>query len=139
MDTLLFPLDTLKTRLQSPQGFKAAGGFSGIYRGLSSAVIGSAPSASMFFLTYDRLKQYLGKYTTLPWPIVHMIAATSGEISACLIRVPTEVLKQRLQAKMYSSLSEALFDTLRREGPFGLYRGFLMTIFREVGLFFLIR
>ena len=135
MDTLLFPLDTLKTRLQSPQGFKASGGFSGIYRGLSSAVMGSAPSAAMFFLTYDRLKQNLGKATSLPWPIVHMIAASGGEITACLIRVPTEVLKQRLQAKIYPSLSLAFSGTLRREGPFGLYRGFLMTIFREVVFF----
>jgi solute carrier family 25 S-adenosylmethionine transporter 26 len=28
----LFPLDTLKTRLQSSAGFTASGGFSGMYR-----------------------------------------------------------------------------------------------------------
>lgn len=43
VDTLFFPIDTLKTRAQSRQGFFAAGGFSGVYRGLGSAVVGSAP------------------------------------------------------------------------------------------------
>lgn len=43
VDTLFFPIDTLKTRAQSKQGFFAAGGFSGVYRGLGSAVVGSAP------------------------------------------------------------------------------------------------
>jgi len=43
VDTALFPLDTLKTRLQSKAGFAASGGFRGVYSGLTSAVIGSAP------------------------------------------------------------------------------------------------
>ena len=34
VDLSLFPLDTLKTRLQSADGFFAAGGFRGIYRGV---------------------------------------------------------------------------------------------------------
>lgn len=33
VDVALFPLDTLKTRLQSPNGFIGAGGFRGIYKG----------------------------------------------------------------------------------------------------------
>ena len=43
MDVTLFPLDTIKTRVQSGVGFRKAGGFSGIYRGLGPAFIGSAP------------------------------------------------------------------------------------------------
>lgn len=31
--TAIYPLDTLKTRLQAAQGFKKAGGFNGVYRG----------------------------------------------------------------------------------------------------------
>lgn len=33
VDVALYPLDTLKTRLQSQQGFQKAGGFKGVYRG----------------------------------------------------------------------------------------------------------
>lgn len=46
VDTLFFPIDTLKTRAQSAQGFFAAGGFRGVYRGLGSAVVGSAPGGA---------------------------------------------------------------------------------------------
>ena len=43
VDVALFPLDTLKTRLQSSEGFIKAGGFKGVYRGLGSVTVGSAP------------------------------------------------------------------------------------------------
>ena len=44
VDIILFPLDTLKTRLQSSQGFFKSGGFRGIYSGIASAAAGSAPA-----------------------------------------------------------------------------------------------
>jgi solute carrier family 25 S-adenosylmethionine transporter 26 len=123
VDTLLFPLDTLKTRLQSPQGFNAAGGFRGIYRGLTSAMLGSAPGASLFFVVYEGWKKQGGN---------HLMAASLGETAACLVRVPTEVVKQRMQTGQYHSLGEALRTITGSEGLFGFYRGFAMTIFREV-------
>ena len=45
VDIVLFPLDTVKTRLQSKSGFRASGGFRGIYSGILPAAAGSAPSA----------------------------------------------------------------------------------------------
>lgn len=45
VDILLFPLDTIRTRLQSQKGFWSSGGFRGIYSGLLSASVGSAPTA----------------------------------------------------------------------------------------------
>lgn len=44
VDLTLFPLDTIKTRLQSQQGFYKAGGFRGIYAGVPSAAVGSFPN-----------------------------------------------------------------------------------------------
>ena len=43
VDVMLFPLDTIKPRLQSQQGFRRAGGLHGIYRGLGSVTVGSVP------------------------------------------------------------------------------------------------
>lgn len=57
VDVSLFPLDTIKTRLQSQQGLHAAGGFRNLYRGLSSVALGSAPTAAVFFLIYSNLKE----------------------------------------------------------------------------------
>lgn len=53
VDVALFPIDTVKTRLQSPDGFWKSGGFRGIYRGIGAAAVGSAPGASLFFTTYE--------------------------------------------------------------------------------------
>jgi solute carrier family 25 S-adenosylmethionine transporter 26 len=49
VDVALFPLDTLKTRLQAANGFWAAGGFQGVYRGLGSVVVGSAPGGVLIY------------------------------------------------------------------------------------------
>lgn len=43
VDLFFYPIDTLKTRLQSKAGFLASGGFRGVYRGLGSVAVGSAP------------------------------------------------------------------------------------------------
>ncbi|GJE91701.1 S-adenosylmethionine transporter [Phanerochaete sordida] len=135
VDLLFFPIDTVKTRLQSPQGFFQAGGFNGIYKGIGSVVVGSAPGAALFFCTYDTLK----RNTPLPQhmaPVTHMLAASAGEIAACLVRVPTEVIKTRMQTASYgaqaqSSLSAAQL-VLAREGLAGFYRGFGITVMREI-------
>ncbi|GAA6082206.1 S-adenosylmethionine mitochondrial carrier protein isoform X1 [Tachysurus ichikawai] len=53
---------------------------------------------------------------------------------ACLIRVPTEVVKQRAQASPSFHTHHVLLATLREEGVRGLYRGFGSTVLREVRL-----
>jgi len=67
--------------------------------------------------------------------LTHMLAASCGEFVSCLIRVPTEVVKQRAQAMGdHSSLS--VFKEIlaaRHESVFrGLYRGFGITVMREM-------
>lgn len=153
VDLSLFPLDTLKTRLQSSAGFFPSGGFSGIYRGIGSAVVGSAPGAAFFFCTYETTKSFLGKRirrnsndTSDGWVpadiLTHMTASSLGEIAACSVRVPTEVVKQRAQAGHHGgSSAKALGHILSRYSAAGgglftvwreLYRGWGITVFREV-------
>lgn len=161
VDLTLFPLDTLKTRLQSSEGFFASGGFRGIYRGVGSAALGSAPGAALFFCTYEATKTFCADLrgaaaaTTgdkgrgggggeavaqTGHAVDHMAAASLGEIAACAVRVPTEVIKQRAQAGQHggSSLS-SLRAILGRNGTLGplgvwreLYRGWGITVLREV-------
>ncbi|XP_066859556.1 mitochondrial S-adenosylmethionine carrier protein isoform X3 [Anser cygnoides] len=132
VDLILFPLDTVKTRLQSPQGFWKAGGFRGIYAGVPSTAIGSFPNAAAFFITYENVKSVLphgsASYLT---PVTHMVAASSGEVVACLIRVPSEVVKQRAQVSPSASTFRILSHTLYHEGIQGLYRGYKSTVLRE--------
>ncbi|KAG9315969.1 mitochondrial carrier domain-containing protein [Chiua virens] len=134
VDLLFFPIDTIKTRLQSAQGFVKAGGFRGIYKGIGSVGVGSAPGAAIFFSTYELLKQSLPLHGQLA-PLNHMMSASIGEIAACLIRVPTEVIKTRTQTSSYGSAATSLTATkiiLKQEGLKGFYRGFGITITREI-------
>ncbi|KAM5348588.1 hypothetical protein ACJ41O_008412 [Fusarium nematophilum] len=148
VDLSLFPLDTLKTRLQSSAGFFPSGGFTGIYRGIGSVLVGSAPGAAFFFCTYEGVKGLLAssgsdankKKPIWRDPLVHMAAASAGEVAACAVRVPTEVVKQRAQAGHHGgSSAAALRAILSRYSTHGfvamwreLYRGWGITVFREV-------
>lgn len=130
VDLSLFPLDTLKTRLQSSHGFLASGGFRNLFNGLGPVAIGSAPTAAVFFLTYESGKRH---FTFIQRPSLrHMASASMGEIVGCLIRVPVEVIKQRRQVDSSTRSLDVLKRTLGREGFKGLYRGYLTTVLREI-------
>lgn len=133
VDVCLFPIDTVKTRLQSERGFWRSGGFSGIYRGLGPAAAGSVPTAALFFATYEGLKRTLSDDASQPW--VHMTAASVAEVVACLIRVPIEIAKQRQQSSLqvYDKTALGIWkNALKTEGIRGLYRGYGTTIMREI-------
>ncbi|EMC91833.1 hypothetical protein BAUCODRAFT_306237 [Baudoinia panamericana UAMH 10762] len=141
VDVSLFPLDTIKTRLQSSAGFWASGGFRGVYNGIGSAVVGSAPGAALFFVTYESVKEQFAHRKLGPYGEAgaHMLAASVGEVAACAVRVPTEVVKQRAQAGQYPTSLTALTSILAQRSTHGffhvwreLYRGWSITIMREV-------
>jgi solute carrier family 25 S-adenosylmethionine transporter 26 len=81
VDVALFPLDTIKTRLQSPQGFFKAGGFKGIYNGLSSAAAGSAPGEG---IEAHRLLVSVPACPARPVPAVRSKALPAAGLSAML-------------------------------------------------------
>jgi solute carrier family 25 S-adenosylmethionine transporter 26 len=137
VDVALFPIDTIKTRLQAPQGFRAAGGFKGIWNGVEAAAFGSAPGAAMFFTVYESMKPLvkaqLGEDANPAYS--HMGAASCGEVAACLIRVPTEVVKLQMQTGVAGceTFGKAVSHVYKSGGVFGgLYRGFGVTIMREI-------
>lgn len=129
VDLSLFPIDTLKTRLQAKGGFFANGGSRGLYKGMGSIAAGSAPGAALFFLSYETCKKNL--------PITNEInlAIVSGSVAesiACLVRTPTEVVKQRTQTSATNSSLQTLREILSTDGVRGLYRGFGGTLAREI-------
>lgn len=146
VDLSLYPIDTIKTRLQSSGGFWASGGFRGIYSGIGSVALGAAPGAALFFVTYEGAKSALRsrRDTGAPsqqWlePLEQMGASCAGEIAACAVRVPTEVVKSRAQASQYGGSLPALQAILAKRASIGLvglwkelYRGWTITVMREV-------
>lgn len=102
-------------------------------------MIASAPSASLFFVTYDTIKTKLDlssyfQNKQAATSVTHMIAASMGEIAACLVRVPAEVIKQRTQTSKGNSSLDTFKLILKndREGLRGFYRGWGSTIMREI-------
>lgn len=134
VDLSLFPLDTIKTRLQSEQGFWKSGGFKNVYRGILPAAAGSVPCAALFFCTYNTCKNNLGSYIGNDFkPIIHLLSASAGEVVACSVRVPVEIIKQRLQATSTTkSAAQLTMNVWKDEGLRGFYRGLGSTILREV-------
>jgi len=139
VDVVLFPLDTVKTRMQSANGFWRSGGFKGIYSGLLPAASGSAPTAALFFGTYENTKKFLfasqlvqSGYLSYQSHLIHMIAGSFGEIVACLVRVPTENLKQKMQAKLYNSLGDTIRGIVSQQGLKGFFTGYGTTVMREI-------
>uniref|UniRef100_A0A7S0BKN0 S-adenosylmethionine transporter n=1 Tax=Rhodosorus marinus TaxID=101924 RepID=A0A7S0BKN0_9RHOD len=131
VDVALFPLDTVKTRLQS--GVTHSGPiFEGVYRGLWPALLASAPAAATFFGAYDVTKRIAGQNLELPEPITHLIAAGAGEVCGSAVRTPFEKLKQRLQAGMERTTLGALRSLVAREGVRGVFRGCSSLVVREL-------
>ncbi|CCG84515.1 protein of unknown function [Taphrina deformans PYCC 5710] len=129
VDLSLFPLDTLKTRLQAEGGFLINGGYRHLYKGMGSIAAGSAPGAALFFLSYEFSK----KYIPLQDPILLAVASGSlAETLACLVRVPTEVIKQRTQVSKSQTSLATFRQVLGSNGIRGLYRGFGGTLAREI-------
>merc|ERR1712183_525036 len=113
------------------EGFFKAGGFKGVYRGLGAAAAGSAPGAALFFSTYETVKPFAHNQLFGDRPVaVQGFAASSGEVMACLVRVPTEVVKQNMQTGRYGSVSEAFKTIMNTQGVGGFYVGYFTTVLR---------
>lgn len=154
VDIALFPIDTIKTRLQVEAGFLKSGGFRGIYNGVGAAALGAAPNAALFFLTYESLKPVFrsrlvdaeGSTGAIGNPtfmhavgstLSESLAASCGEVVACTICVPTENIKQRMQVNAEQSMQGLVRSIYASRGISGFYTGYGTTVAREVPFSFI--
>jgi solute carrier family 25 S-adenosylmethionine transporter 26 len=100
---------------------------------MGSVAVGSAPGAALFFTTYYAGKQIIK--TESPWG--DAFRASFAEMAACLIRVPTEIIKQRAQAGSAHSISMIARNIYKTNGISGFYRGYATTISREIPFSFI--
>ena len=76
VDVSIYPLDTLKTRLQAPQGFQRAGGTTGLFRGVMAAAVGAVPGGAVFFGAYEYTRQMAQGGDSNPHWTTDAVAAT---------------------------------------------------------------
>ena len=138
VDVALYPLDALKTRLQHPDGFWKAGGFSGIYRGVLATALGASPGSALFFSAYEGMKPRLKAMNggQEHW-LHHSFSASCGEVAACLVRVPTAVVTQRMQVGLYKTFPEAVTKIFAESGVSTFFIGYWTTVAREIPFSFI--
>ncbi|OAY69309.1 S-adenosylmethionine carrier 1, chloroplastic/mitochondrial [Ananas comosus] len=148
VETVLYPIDTIKTRLQAalknnsnwclPFAIYAARGGSkiewkGLYSGLAGNIAGVLPASAVFVGIYEPTKQKLLEIFPEKFSAVaHLTAGAIGGAAASLIRVPTEVVKQRMQTGQFSSAPDAVRLILAKEGFKGLYAGYSSFLLRDL-------
>nr|CAD1817564.1 unnamed protein product [Ananas comosus var. bracteatus] len=136
----MHPIDTMKTRVQAstlsfPELISKLPqiGLKGLYRGSIPAILGQFSSHGLRTGIFEASKLVLINVApTLPDIQVQSIASFCSTILGTAVRIPCEVLKQRLQAGIFDNVGEAIVGTLRQDGPKGFFRGTGATLCREV-------
>ncbi|KMT19607.1 hypothetical protein BVRB_1g012230 [Beta vulgaris subsp. vulgaris] len=132
VETVLYPIDTIKTRLQAAHG----GGkiiFKGLYSGLSGNLLGVLPASAIFVGVYEPIKQKLLKIFPENFSaLAHFSAGAIAGAASSIVRVPTEVVKQRMQTGQFATAPNAVRMIVSREGFRGLYAGYGSFLLRDL-------
>jgi hypothetical protein len=167
----LHPIDTCKARLQvqTALGTEAVyrnfadalvkigrtEGVAGLYRGFGVTLLGSAPAGVLYFTSYEVTKDTLATAPLLARvpALAHFAAGMVAEAFSCILWVPIDVIKERMQIQRrpggpladttgpasarrdapssgtyYKNTADAVRQILRSEGVAGVYRGYGATI-----------
>ncbi|KAI7869381.1 mitochondrial carrier [Spinellus fusiger] len=150
------PLDTIKVRLQlHPGRFKGGWdcavqtvqkeGFSALYKGMASPLVGIGAVNALLFAANAYFKQRLEAMTpgqTLPLKHIALAGAGAGLVNSVLAS-PVELVKIKMQAQFGSKAvgeerhfkgpMECVRHLVQQEGLFrGLFRGLWATVVREM-------
>lgn len=157
-DSSMHSLDTVKTRQQgAPNAVKyknmiiayrtivmEEGLRRGLYSGYTAAMLGSFPSAAIFFGTYEMVKRKMINDWKLNETMSYLTAGLLGDLFSSVVYVPSEVLKTRLQLQgkynnphfysgyNYKNLRDAIFTIIRKEGYQTLFFGYKATLSRDL-------
>nr|XP_020457489.1 mitoferrin-2 isoform X1 [Monopterus albus] len=148
---LMFPIDCVKTRMQSLQPDPAARyrnvmdalyrivATEGVWRpmrGLNVTAVGAGPAHALYFASYEKLKKTLSDVIH-PGANSHLANGVAGCVATLLhdaVMNPAEVVKQRMQ--MYNSPYRGVLDCVRavwqKEGSAAFYRSYTTQLTMNV-------
>ncbi|XP_074584085.1 uncharacterized protein LOC141840091 [Curcuma longa] len=138
--SILHPIDTMKTRVQAstlsfPELVSKLPeiGIRGLYRGSIPAILGQFSSHGLRTGIFEATRLVLINVApNLQDLQVQSMASFCSTILGTAVRIPCEVMKQRLQAGIFNNVGEAIVGTLRQDGLKGFFRGTGATLCREV-------
>merc|ERR1719409_423936 len=141
---LMHPMDTLKTKIQATvgagPGMKAfiksipQIGARNLYRGIIPATVGAASGHGFRTATYEVACKLLAPLTLMPLITeiqIQGFGSGLGTLVGTTVRIPCEVLKQRLQTGQHDNAIEA-FKAVTKNGTKGLFAGTAATLSREI-------
>lgn len=147
------PFFLVKTRLQSYSPFLPVGtqhkyrnlihgmssvvkadGILGLYRGMGAAMIrtgfGSSVQLPTYFFAKRRLVKHLGMEEG---PALHLSSSAVSGFVVCCVMHPPDTIMSRLynqNGNLYKGVLDCLSKTIRTEGLFAIYKGFLPHLAR---------
>jgi len=134
--TLLHPLDTIRTRRQASGGLTTTP--RDMLKGLVPQMLGAMPAGALQFIAYEQTKTELNQLYPnctlggLRPHLTEICSAAVGAAAASLVRVPQERVKQPVQADLYPNMLAAIKANLKSGGLKSFYTGFTATILRDI-------
>lgn len=142
-----YPLDVVKTRMQLDTGKTSLGlvgslraivaqeGFGRLYRGLTPPLLLEAPKRAVKFAANDFWGKTILSATgsTKMTQEISIATGCAAGATESFVVVPFELVKIRLQDKSstYAGPMDVVRQTVRKEGPLGLYAGMEATFWRH--------
>jgi solute carrier family 25 phosphate transporter 23/24/25/41 len=148
---LVYPLDTVRTRLAVCSQQEYAGGIvrtaarmwrhegpASLYRGLVPSMCGIIPYAGVDIVLFETLKQGLLERHGGALPDLAVLGAGMvSSVVAQFVSYPLALVRTRLQAQgsagrpvKYRGMADVFSRTLRHEGVAGLYKGLVPNLFK---------
>lgn len=100
-------------------------------KGVAPQFLLAFPAGALQFASYEFCKAKAAA-VGIKGGLSEVLCGASGALAASVIRVPQEVLKQRVQADIYPNAAVGLSRLLSEKGIAGLYTGYVATISRDV-------
>ncbi|RAL68533.1 hypothetical protein DID88_007260 [Monilinia fructigena] len=111
-----------------------AEGVNGLYRGVGAALVrtgfGSSVQLPTYFFAKRRLIKHLGMEEG---PALHLASSTASGFVVCCVMHPPDTIMSRMYnqtGNLYSGIFDCLAKTMRTEGVFAIYKGFLPHLAR---------
>ncbi|KAG7033755.1 MRS3, partial [Cucurbita argyrosperma subsp. argyrosperma] len=135
----MFPVDTLKTRIQAIGGSstvrQALGsilkmeGPAGLYSGIGAMGLGAGPAHAVYFSVYEFCKEGFS-VGNLNNSLAHAISGVCATVASDAVITPMDVVKQRLQLKSspYKGVGDCVRRILVEEGIGALYASYRTTV-----------
>ena len=122
--------------MRSGGGFGAllkAGGGRALYAGIWGNLAGVAPASAIFMAVYEPVKQAVTAAVSPDQSFLGPLAAgVAAGLASSVVRVPTEVVKTRMQTGEFKHAMTALRTIVAKEGARGIFAGYGSFLLRDL-------